>query len=75
MVNINNNRNRVGRALIAGLVTCKFNTRILVIYYVVVYNLIIIIIAKITFFYEAGYLIEGRRRWPVIECFPTRTIL
>ena len=36
--------------------------------------IIIIIIAKMTVFNVAGYLIEERRRWPAIYCLPTRTI-
>ena len=38
--------------------------------------IIIIIMAEMAvFLHMAGYLIDGRRRWPVIECFHTRTIL
>ena len=32
--------------------------------------LIIIIMAGMAFFYVAGYLIEERRRWPVITASP-----
>ena len=36
--------------------------------------IIIIIIAEMTVFNVAGYLVEERRRWPVLYCFPTGTI-
>ena len=36
--------------------------------------IIIIIFAEVAVFILAGYLIEERRRWPAIYCFPTRTI-
>ena len=32
------------------------------------------ITAEMAVFYVAGYLVEERRRWPVIECFPARSI-
>ena len=30
--------------------------------------------AEMADFHAAGYLVEGKRRWPVIQCFPTRTV-
>ena len=37
-------------------------------------SIMIIIIAETAVFNVAGYLVEGRRRLPVIQCFPTGII-
>ena len=35
---------------------------------IIILLLLIIIIGEIAFLYVAGYFIEGRRRWPAMDC-------
>ena len=44
--------------------------KIILIFIIIIIIIIIVIMAGMAVFYVAGYLIEERRRWPVITASP-----